>query len=235
MTSTLRKTLILLIACGLAWLSVAFCLGGIVPYDFIESKTPPSALTDQWRVLGADQLIAVSERALLGPFLEITTLKAFVDGEEVSSPAPTLSRGTGTDGRDQVTFATAPVDRAVIAVSADAKAINADVLDAIAAAVSADMDGYLHAYLPISDPALLATLKYKGVLLAKMRARGRRNVDVVDAFELEWKAAVRWFEDVAKGAIVLNLSTEDPEADADGLVGSEPPVFGPPNDPMGDW
>ena len=70
MTSTLRKTLILLIACGLAWLSVAFCLGGIVPYDFIESKTPPSALTDQWRVLGADQLIAVSERALLGNSLD---------------------------------------------------------------------------------------------------------------------------------------------------------------------
>lgn len=49
---------------------MAFCLGGIVPYDFIESKTPPSALTDQWRVLGADQLIAVSERALLGNSLD---------------------------------------------------------------------------------------------------------------------------------------------------------------------
>ena len=66
MSSILRKTLTLLIACGLAWLSVAFCLGGIVPYDFVESKTPPSALTDQWRVLGADQLTAASERALLG-------------------------------------------------------------------------------------------------------------------------------------------------------------------------
>lgn len=66
MSSILRKILTLLIACGLAWLSVAFCLGGIVPYDFVESKTPPSALTDQWRVLGADQLTAASERALLG-------------------------------------------------------------------------------------------------------------------------------------------------------------------------
>lgn len=66
MTSLIRKTLSLLIACGLAWLSVAFCLGGIVPYDFVESKTPPSAFTDKWRVLGADQLIVVSERALLG-------------------------------------------------------------------------------------------------------------------------------------------------------------------------
>lgn len=66
MSSILRKILSLLIACGLAWLSVAFCLGGIVPSDFVESKTPPSALTDQWRVLGADQLTAVAERALLG-------------------------------------------------------------------------------------------------------------------------------------------------------------------------
>lgn len=62
----LRKILVLIIASGLAWLSVAFCLGGVVPYDFVESKTPPSALTDQWRVLGADQLTAVAERALLG-------------------------------------------------------------------------------------------------------------------------------------------------------------------------
>lgn len=66
MPSFIRKTVSLLIACSLAWLSVAFCLGGIVPYDFVESKTPPSALTDKWRVLGADQLVAVSERALLG-------------------------------------------------------------------------------------------------------------------------------------------------------------------------
>lgn len=66
MLSFLRKLLSLGIAAGLAWLSIAFCLGGIVPYDFVESKTPPSALTDSWRVLGADQLVTVSERALLG-------------------------------------------------------------------------------------------------------------------------------------------------------------------------
>lgn len=66
MSSILRKILSLLIAGGLAWASVAFCLGGIVPYDFIESKTPPSALMDNWRVLGADQLVTVAERALLG-------------------------------------------------------------------------------------------------------------------------------------------------------------------------
>lgn len=169
------------------------------------------------------------------PFLEATTLRVLVDGVEATSPAPTLSRGTGAEGRDQVIFGTAPADGAVVAVSADAKAINADVLDAVATAVSSDMDGYLHAYLPISDAALLATLKYKGVLLAKMRLRGRRNVDVVDAFELEWKAAVRWFEDVAKGAIVLNLSAQDPELEAEGLFGSEPALFGPPNDPTGSW
>lgn len=66
MSSFIRKILSLLTAVGLAWLSVAFCLGGVVPYDFVESKIPASALTDQWRVLGADQLVSVSERALLG-------------------------------------------------------------------------------------------------------------------------------------------------------------------------
>lgn len=66
MPAILRKTLSLLIACGLAWLSVAFCLGGIVPYDFYEYELPPSRLTDNWRVLSADQLTIATERALLG-------------------------------------------------------------------------------------------------------------------------------------------------------------------------
>jgi Tfp pilus assembly protein PilF len=66
MSNLVRKILTLIICSGLAWLSVAFCLGGIVPYDFVESKTPPSALTDKWRVLGAEQLTVVAERALLG-------------------------------------------------------------------------------------------------------------------------------------------------------------------------
>ncbi|TXH67140.1 MAG: hypothetical protein E6Q83_18635 [Thiothrix sp.] len=66
MPSFLRKFLSLVAAGGLAWLSIAFCLGGIVPYDFVESKLPPSALTDSWRILGADQLVSASERALLG-------------------------------------------------------------------------------------------------------------------------------------------------------------------------
>lgn len=175
-----------------------------------------------------------AEKTFTTPFLETTTLKVYVAGAEVTA-GWTLSRGTGTDDRDQVVFGTAPADGAVVAVSADAKAINAEVLDAVAAAVSADMDGYLHAYLPISDAALRATLKYKGILLAKMRLRGRRNVDVVDAFELEWKAAMDWFKSVAKGDIVLNLSANDPELEAEGLFGSEPAVFGPPNDPTGSW
>lgn len=76
MLSILRKLSILCIAGGLAWLSVAFCLGGIIPYDFVESKTPPSALTDQWRVLGADQLTTVAERALLGNSLMKAELAA---------------------------------------------------------------------------------------------------------------------------------------------------------------
>ncbi len=175
------------------------------------------------------------ETTFTTPFLEVTSIKGYVDGTQVTTPAPTLSRGTGTDGRDEIVFSAAPAGGTTVSVTVDAGAINADVLDAVLVAVSAEIDGYLHAYLPVTDAALLATLKGKAVLLAKVRLRGRRNLDVVDPVELEYRTAVRWLEGVGKGDIVLHLSDTDPEIEAEGLSGSEPPVFGPPNDPTGDW
>lgn len=154
----------------------------------------------RWTVGSGDGV----ETTFTTPFLEATSLKVYVDGALVTDLAPTLSRGTGTDKRDQVVFATAPAGGAVIAVSADGSAINLDVLDSVLASVSAQIDGYLHAVLPVTDAALLESLRGKAVILARVRLRGRRNLDVVDPVELEWKAAIRWLEMVAEGKIPVS-------------------------------
>jgi phage gp36-like protein len=152
------------------------------------------------------------------PFVEITTYKVYVDGTLLTTSIPTLLRGTGTDGRDQIVFGSAPSAGKIVAVSADSAAINCDVLDAVLASVSSVIDGYLGAaLLPITNADLLATLKGKAVLLAQMRLRSRRSLDVIDPLELEWKAAVKWLESVGKGEIPIVSSTV--EADPDGSTG----------------
>ncbi len=175
-----------------------------------------------------------TETTFQTPFESVTMAKVYVNGSAVTT-GWALSRATGTDNRDEIVFTAPPALGAVISASADAAAIHADDCDAVLASVSADIEGYLHAYLPITDAALLASLRQKTVLLSRVRFRGRRNLDVVDPVEMEYRAAVKWLEGVAKGDIVLNLTASDPEIDAEGLFGSEPVVFGPPNDPQGDW
>lgn len=162
------------------------------------------------------------------PFLEITTFKVYVDGTLLTASIPTLSRGTGADSRDRIVFATAPPAGQVVSVSADASAINVDVLDSVLASVSAMIDGYLHAILPVTDTALLASLKAKAILFAKVTLRGRRNLDVVDPIEMEWKAAVRWLELVAEGKIPISQGSVEAEpdgSDGDYAYGSFEPVF----------
>ena len=56
----------------------------------------------------------------------------------------------------------------------------------------------------MTDAALLESLRGKAVILARVRLRGRRNLDVVDPVELEWKAAIRWLEMVAEGKIPVS-------------------------------
>ena len=101
-------------------------------------------------------------------------------------------------------FRTAAEHRATPDRDVGARTINLDVLDSVLASVSAQIDGYLHAVLPVTDAALLESLRGKAVILARVRLRGRRNLDVVDPVELEWKAAIRWLEMVAEGKIPVS-------------------------------
>lgn len=165
------------------------------------------------------------------PFVEVTSIKGYLDGTQVTSPAPILSRGTGTGGRDQIVFEAAPAAGKVASVSVDASAINADVLDAVLTAVSAEFDGYLISALPISDAALLASLKAKAIIFAKIKLRGRRNLDVVDPVEMEYRAAVRWLEAVAEGKIPLpSPSTSVSSEEGAYVYGSHEAVFSDPDE-----
>lgn len=161
------------------------------------------------------------------PFESVTTAKVFVNGSAVLT-GWSLSRATGTDNRDEIVFTVPPASGAVISASADAAAIHADDCDSVLASVSADIEGYLHAYLPITDAALLASLKQKTVLFSRVRFRGRRNLDVVDPVEMEYRAAIRWLEGVAKGDIPISQGSADAEpdgTDGDYAYGSFAPVF----------
>lgn len=146
-----------------------------------------------------------AETTFTTPFLEITSIKGYVDGTQVTTPAPTLSRGTGTDGHDEIVFSAAPGAGTTVSVTVDAGAINADVLDAVLVSVSGTMAKYLSGV----DPAILAehaeSLKAMAVLFAQKRLRGRRNLDVVDPIEAECREAERWLLAVAEGKIILSL------------------------------
>ncbi len=162
------------------------------------------------------------------PFLEITTFKVYVDGTLLTASIPTLSRGTGTDGRDRIVFATAPTAGQVVSVSADASAINADVLDAVLASVSASIDKYLNGVGTITGATLLASLKAMAVLFAQKRLRGRRSLDAVDPIEAECREAERWLLAVAEGKIPISQGSVEAEpdgSDGDYAYGSFEPVF----------
>lgn len=165
------------------------------------------------------------------PFESVTTAKVYVNGTAVTT-GWALSRATGTDNRDEIVFTVPPASGAVISASADAAAIHADDLDAILAGISAEIDGYLgNAYRPVSDTSLLATLKQRAVLLARVRLRGRRNLDVVDPVEMEYRAAIRWFEGISSGKIPLPAASGSSSADEGSYIyGSHAQVFSDPDE-----
>lgn len=166
-----------------------------------------------------------SARRFVTPFIETTSFKGYVSGVEVT-PAPTLSRASGSSGRDEVVFDAAPALNAVVAVTADKDALNADVIDRALLWATQEIESYLHAYrLPITDEVALGILRGKAVVLAQMRLRGRRSLDVADPLDLEWKAVIRWLEAVGRGVILLPTSVTYSRTEV--RASSEPEAFGP--------
>lgn len=157
------------------------------------------------------------------PFLEATTAKVYLDGVEQTT-GWSLSRATGADGEDQIVFATAPTTGKALTVTADKDAINLSVLEEVLDDVSAEMDSYLLAFLPISDATLLASLRSKAVVLARVKLRERRNIEVPEALARSWESAMDWLKGVFSGKYPLPIELPS-TSDDDAAFGSEDPVF----------
>lgn len=163
------------------------------------------------------------------PFVRTTTFKGFVAGVPVT-PDPTVSRGTGTGSCDEVVFAAAPTLGAAVTITADSSAANAEVLDRALQRGADTINGYLHALLPITDPALLDSLRAKNCTVSLFSLRGRRNLDVVDPLEMEWKAAMRWLELVAEGKIPVSSGSSSTAAVGEFVSGGFTPVYSDPDE-----
>ncbi len=168
--------------------------------------------TRRWVVGSGDGATA----RFLTPFAEAGSMKGYVNGVEATS---SLSRATGAGGRDEVLFAVVPVYGAVLAVTVDAGAINADVVDQALIHASDAIGGYFPTGVP---DGLLARVRRIVAVRAAVLLRGGRNLDLSDPLAMEWKADTAFLEKVAEGKIPVAGS-----GDSGSFVGgSDTPVFG---------
>jgi phage gp36-like protein len=165
------------------------------------------------------------------PFAESTALKVFIDGEEVAD-GWALSSGTGAEEADEVVFEVAPT-AGMVSASADKRAINLTVIDGALRSASATIARYVPENISAEDLVLLEPIC---ITLAKVALRGRRELGVYEALDLEYKTALRWLEGVKKGDFSFGRVSETTEPDeVEALSGSEPAVFGPVNHPESNW
>ena len=135
------------------------------------------------------------------PFAEASSVSGFVNG---SAATATLSRATGTRGRDEVSFSPAPASGAIVTVTVDAGAINADVVDQALTHASDAVAGYFTSGVPAN---LLTRVKRIVVVRAAVLLRGGRNLDLSDPLAMEWKADTSFLEKIAEGKIAVETST----------------------------
>lgn len=164
------------------------------------------------------------------PFLEASSVKGYLDG---ASAAVAFLPASGADGVDRVRFSAVPAAGKIVAVSADAAAINLDVLEAVQADAEERMAGSVQAAgykWPITGSAL-TVVRPEIVREVKELLRARRGQDITR------NAAGRtpqeqWRYDIATGKIPLppdtpKVTASDVDADdAGGVWGSDVAVFG---------
>lgn len=143
-------------------------------------------------------------RRFLTPWAEATTLTVYLAGVKQDA-GWSLSSATGTDGRDEVVFASAPAS-GMVSATADNRAINVLVVDGACADATAFVLRYIPPGTDLSDAGLLAQLKPIAVRQVKLVFRGRRDQDVPDALDLVVKADVRWLESARDGKAQLPVA-----------------------------
>jgi phage gp36-like protein len=162
------------------------------------------------------------------PFMGATTINATVAGIETNC---TLLSNAGTDGVDQIQFATPPDIGAVIAVKGDINAVDTSIVDKAIADASDEIDSYIPQTLtPLTDAAIVRLIRPKAVFLVKWRLRRRRDQQEWDPIMVEYRQVYAWLMAFLKGDISLPLQAPDALPDTSGAAfGAETEgLFGPP-------
>jgi phage gp36-like protein len=138
------------------------------------------------------------------PFRYSTAITTTVAGVPTAS---TLASGTGTNGVDQVIFATPPNSGDLLMAKADINAVNVSVVAQCVALASNKLKGCLARYGTENLPAdVLAILQPKAVFFTRWYLRMRRSMSEEDPIRMEYKAENDWIMAVATGKIALPAS-----------------------------
>lgn len=157
------------------------------------------------------------------PFLRASSITAFVD-DVIADPQPTLSRGTGADGVDQVTFTVAPADDDVISGKGDTGAAVRAILLKACVAASNEVDLRLPG-TPLTDVVLIEKIKPAALTYARWILRRRRALSETDSIITDLKRADRALERIAEGITVFT-GTSGVSATRKISVSSDDIVFG---------
>lgn len=167
------------------------------------------------------------------PFAYSTAITTLINGV---ATANTLVSAAGADGRDRVTFASAPALNAVITGQANLGAVNIDNLLAVIQDASDDMAGYFSRYGTLTADGL-AIVRPRAVFMVRWKLRQRRSMEEWDPIRDDFKRLQSWLEKVAKGDIPLPATTPiatAPPPTPSAVAYTEPSVFDSPNsDPFG--
>ncbi len=151
-------------------------------------------------------------RGVATPFVETTMVVGYVNDSTVVA---SVSRSAE---RDWVAFATAPALGTVVAVTVDAGAVNADVIDGALTHASNVISG---SFLDGAPAGSEAVLKAHAVNLSLVFLRQLRNLEVTDAMLVQLKMDDDLRKDLRRKSIPVAATSST------GVVmGSSCPVFG---------
>lgn len=131
------------------------------------------------------------------PFIGASTISVLVE-DSPAAPQPSLSKGTGANGVDQITFTAAPADGDVISGKGDAGAAVRAILLKACVAASGEVDLRLPG-TPLTDEVLIAKIRPAALTYARWILRRRRALSETDTIVTDLKRADRALERIAEG------------------------------------
>ena len=190
----------------------------------LSAERQAQATNDPLRKVQLGNADGVKTR-FLTPFVEVTTATVYVAGVKQETGA-SLSSGTGTDGRDEIVFAPAPVS-GMVSATADNRAINLVILDLARNDAWQTVARYMPPGTNLSDAGLLAKLVPIAIRQVKLTFRGRRDQDIPDALDALVKADLEWLRSVRDGKVPVPVTGTTSGSATEVSANSEPEAFGP--------